>query len=175
MFVLYSKFLPLLVYPLGISFLILALVLIFTKKKKTIKAFIFLILVILWISSTTPFTEFLVRSLEWRYSYPQNPGKADLIVVLGGGTEPAVAPREFVEVNSAGDRIITAAKLFKDEIAKAVIIVKNDCYLAGLDEAKHVFSLRDVHLQSLYKDGESIDKNTIIANVHGPIKGILSF
>jgi nicotinate-nucleotide pyrophosphorylase (carboxylating) len=76
------------------------------------------------------------------------------------------------DLNDIGD--ITSESLFNDETTKAVIIVKNDCNLAGLEEAKHVFSLMDVHLKSLYNDGESIDKNTIIANVHGPIKGILS-
>ncbi len=47
---------------------------------------------------------------------------AAAIVVLGGGTESAMAPRTDVEVNSAGDRLIHAADLYHEGAAPLLIL-----------------------------------------------------
>jgi len=43
-------------------------------------------------------------------------------VLLGGGTEPADAPRTGVEVNGAGDRVLYAAQLYKQGAAPLIIL-----------------------------------------------------
>jgi uncharacterized SAM-binding protein YcdF (DUF218 family) len=64
----------------------------------------------------------LARSLEWQYSPPTDIPAADAIVVLGGGTEPAIPPRRSVEINSAGDRVFAAAQLYRDGKAPVLIL-----------------------------------------------------
>ena len=46
----------------------------------------------------------------------------DAIVVLGGGTESEQFPRPMVEVNSAGDRVLYAGKLYKEGKAPYILL-----------------------------------------------------
>jgi len=121
LFIVLSKFLPLFVYPLGLS-LILLLIALFVFKKKGAKKLIMLAFLILWVCSTDPLSKALTQSLEWQYSYPETVPEADVIIVLGGGTEAAIPPRTFVEVNSAGDRVFTAAKLYREGKAPILLL-----------------------------------------------------
>jgi hypothetical protein len=57
-----------------------------------------------------------------QYSPPTDIPAADAIVVLGGGTEPAIPPRRSVEINSAGDRVFAAAQLYRDGKAPVLIL-----------------------------------------------------
>jgi len=68
------------------------------------------------------FSAFLTRSLEWRYMPPTGEVKADAIVLLGGGTEAPDTPRQMVEINSAGDRVLYAAQLYKAGAAPLIIL-----------------------------------------------------
>jgi len=122
MFVLLSKFLPLLIYPLGFSIILLTVALLFFGKKKNLKWLIALALLILWVSSTAPLANALARSLEWQFGYPTDIPAADAVIVLGGGTEPAISPRQSVEMNSAGDRVFAAAKLYRAGKAPVLIL-----------------------------------------------------
>jgi uncharacterized SAM-binding protein YcdF (DUF218 family) len=47
---------------------------------------------------------------------------ADVIVVLGGGTESPQYPRPTVEVNAAGDRVIYAAELYKQGKGSFILV-----------------------------------------------------
>ncbi|NMB62761.1 MAG: YdcF family protein [Chloroflexi bacterium] len=122
MFILLSKFLPLLVYPLGLSLLLLLIALFFIGKKKNLKWLIALILLLLWAASTAPVANAFARSLEWQYRPLTDIPTADAIVVLGGGTEPAIPPRRSVEINSAGDRVFAAARLYREGKAPVLIL-----------------------------------------------------
>jgi len=64
----------------------------------------------------------LARSLEWRYLPPDQPPQVEVIVLLGGSTLPDFAPRPMVEVNSAGDRILYAAWLYKQGLASHILL-----------------------------------------------------
>lgn len=64
----------------------------------------------------------LARSIEWKYPPLASGTKADAIIVLGGGTEPNIPPRSMVEMNSAGDRVTYAFKLYKEGTAPAIIL-----------------------------------------------------
>ena len=50
----------------------------------------------------------------------------DSIVILGGGTEPAISPRQSIEVNAAGDRVIYGAMLARQFPNAKVIVSGGD-------------------------------------------------
>jgi len=75
----------------------------------------------------------LARSLEWR-NIPLAPlPRAEAIVVLGGATEPAFWPRPWVHLNEAGDRVLYAAKLYREGRAPLLIVSGGGWY--GAPEA----------------------------------------
>jgi uncharacterized SAM-binding protein YcdF (DUF218 family) len=117
-----EKFLPLFIYPLGFALILLILVLILRERSKAQTFTIVLAVMILWLCSTRYVSLTLVKSLEWRYlPLPEMPA-ADVIVVLGGGTESPQYPRPMVEVNAAGDRVIYAAELFKQGKGSFILV-----------------------------------------------------
>lgn len=122
MFVYLSKLLPLLVYPLGLACLILLIALILDKKPRWRRGLLIAALVILWIGSNRWVSFALARSLEWRYLPPGDIPTAEVIVVLGGGTESADPPRPMTEVNSAGSRVLYAAKLYQEGAAPVILV-----------------------------------------------------
>jgi uncharacterized SAM-binding protein YcdF (DUF218 family) len=111
MFIFLSKFIPLFVYPLGLASLLILSALLFWKKRKFSKSLLILAFLILFVGGSRYLANTLARSLEWQYSSLEPVPSVDLIVVLGGGTEPMLDPRPITEVNAAGDRVIYAAKL----------------------------------------------------------------
>ncbi len=118
-----SKVLPQFVLPLGLSAILLFFALFVIKKKP--KTAIWLVLISLLLVSAggnAYLSAFLTRSLEWRYMPPTGEVKADAIVLLGGGTEAPDAPRQMVEINSAGDRVLYAAQLYKAGAAPLIIL-----------------------------------------------------
>ena len=122
MFIFLSKLLPLFVYPLGFASVVLLLAIFAARDDRARKRLVGIALFVLWLSSTTGFSNLLARSLEWRHTAPDEIPAADVIIVLGGGTEPAVYPRPSVEVNSAGDRVLYAAQLFREGKAPRVLL-----------------------------------------------------
>jgi len=121
MFVFLSKFLPPFAYPLGFTIILLVLALVLHRYRRLQKAGIIAALLILLIASNRWVAFSLSRSLEWQYLPMGEIPKADAIVVLGGGTDPAEPPRPLVQVNGAGERVIYAAYLFKQ--GKAPILL----------------------------------------------------
>ena len=108
-----SKLLPLFVYPIGLSSLLMAVALLWLwRYPRRATVALALALSILFISSNPLVSNWLVSTLEWRYLPPNPMPTADAIVVLGGATEPALAPRPWVEVREQGDRILYAAHLY---------------------------------------------------------------
>lgn len=126
MFIFLSKFLPLFVYPLGLACVLIFLALLVSYKRKTSNILIVLALVILWLSSTTGFSNLLARSLELKYLPPTEIPTGEVLVVLGGGTEPASPPRTTVEINGAGDRVLYAAELYKQGKAPFILLSGGD-------------------------------------------------
>ncbi len=118
-----SKLLPLFVYPVGLSCLLMALGLlwIWRHPRRAIWA-IALSLFILFFTSNPLVSNKLVSTLEWQYFPPDPMPTADAIVVLGGATAPQVAPRPWVEVLEAGDRILYAARLYNQGKAPKLIL-----------------------------------------------------
>jgi len=121
MFVYLSKLLPLFIYPLGLSCLILVTALILKKHPNWRKGLLIAALVILWVSSNRWVSFSLARSLEWKNLPTETTPHAQVIVLLGGGTESQDSPRPMTEVNSAGDRVLYASKLYQDGAAPVIL------------------------------------------------------
>ena len=118
-----SKLLPLFIYPLGLSCLLMVLGLIWLwKKPKRARWAIAASLFVLYFSSNIAVSDKLVSTLEWRYLPPDPMPTADAIVVLGGATAPAIKPRPWVEVSERGDRILYGARLYNQGKAPKLIL-----------------------------------------------------
>lgn len=122
MFVFLSKFLPGLIYPLGLACVLIFASLWLRRRWGWQRALLVLALTLLWLGGNRWVALSLARSLEWRYLPPAEIPSAEVIVVLGGGTQPQEYPRSQVEVNEAGDRLIYAAWLYRQGKAPAVLV-----------------------------------------------------
>jgi uncharacterized SAM-binding protein YcdF (DUF218 family) len=122
MFLFLSKLLPILVYPLGLACL-LVLTAAFLHRRIKLQRFLLIIAVlVLWLGGNRWVAYTLARSLEQRYSTPDPIPTMDVVVVLGGGTISLEPPRTMVEVNSAGDRLIYAAQLLRENKAEYILV-----------------------------------------------------
>lgn len=161
MFVYLSKLLPLLVYPLGFACILLILVLILEKNRTWRRALGITALVILWLGSNRWVSYGLARSLEWRHLPPEKLPQAEVIVVLGGGTESADPPRPMTEVNSAGDRVLYAARLFKQGAAPIILVSGGNLEFSSArgetpaDEMADLLLLTGVPQDVIWKQAES--------------------
>ena len=117
-----SKFLPQFVYPLGVILVLLVWMWIRTEHEKPVKGLIIAAVVVLWVFGNAWTMAIITRSLEWQYLPEEETPQAAVMVLLGGGTEPALSPREHVEVNGAGDRVIRAALLYHEGAAEKIIV-----------------------------------------------------
>ncbi len=132
MFVVLSKIIPPFIYPLGLACLLVVAALLLSRRRRWQQASLLFALALLWFSSTRWTAAILARSLEWQYLPPPvlqqiPPGGftqpvVDVIVVLGGGTSPALPPRPLVDINGAGDRVIYGAYLYKQGAAPHLLL-----------------------------------------------------
>ncbi|MEM9946654.1 MAG: YdcF family protein [Cyanobacteria bacterium P01_D01_bin.36] len=118
-----SKLLPLFVYPVGISCLLMVLGLVWIwKHPKRATWAIALSLFILFFSSNSLVSEKLLSTLEWQNLPPDPMPTADAIVVLGGGTRPPTSPRPWIDVSEGGDRILYGARLYNQGRAPKLVL-----------------------------------------------------
>lgn len=171
MFLFFSKLLPLLIYPLGLSCLLLILSLFALWKRPRIAAgCIGLALALLLISSNRLVSANLIRSLEQQYLPPASLPTAEAIVVLGGGTKPQVPPRPWIDVMEAGDRPIHGARLYRDGKAPLVILSGGRIFWQGggdpesADMAKLVEAL-GVPKSAIVQDPTSLNTRENAVNV----------
>ena len=123
MFLFLSKLLPLFIYPLGLTALLLLVALVMLWRRPRLAAVpIALALGVLLVGSSGWLCERVVGSLEFQNIPPAELPKADAIVVLGGCTQPADLPRPWVDLMEGGDRVVHAARLFKAGKAPKVIL-----------------------------------------------------
>lgn len=123
MFLYLSKLLPLFLYPLGFASICCVLALFLLRKRPHVAGFwIALALFVLIFSSNAWVSRFLVSSLEWQNIPSGDLPTAQAIVVLGGATKSVEKPRTMVDLNEAGDRIIHAVQLYREEKAPLIIV-----------------------------------------------------
>jgi len=122
MFIFLSKFLPVFVYPLGITILLIIVAGLLRRRPFLQRLLLITAVLVLWLSSTRLAAFAITRSLEQQYRPPAEWPAADAIVVLGSGAEPSIAPRTLVEVNRAGDREILGAWLYHHGKADKIVV-----------------------------------------------------
>jgi uncharacterized SAM-binding protein YcdF (DUF218 family) len=133
MFYFLSKLLPLFVSPLGLTCVLLVLALWVRRRPRWQTLLIALALATLWLGSNRLVAMTLLRSLEWRYlPDPASFGSgAEVIVVLGGGTRPQAFPRPTSELNEGGDRLLYAARLYRQGAAPRILVSGGNPPLMG--------------------------------------------
>ncbi len=68
---------------------------------------------------------------------------------------------------------ITSDALFTDEQGHAHILAKEQCIIAGLEEAERVFRKTGAVVKTIINDGEVVKPSAIIAEIKGPLRSIL--
>jgi uncharacterized SAM-binding protein YcdF (DUF218 family) len=118
-----SKLIQVLLYPVGLSVALAVAggIVLLVHKRKAAIVLIFSSIAVLCFFSSPLIVHSLVRGLESKYDPPADFPKASAIVLLGGCTRPAVAPRRYSEPSTAGDRMINAARLFRKGYAPVVV------------------------------------------------------
>ncbi|WP_404788309.1 YdcF family protein [Altericista sp. CCNU0014] len=123
MFLFLSKLLPLFLYPMGLSCLLLvAAIAAFWKRPRMAAGLVGAALGVLLFSSNAWVAEVLVRGLESQYRPAATYPKVAAIVFLGGATRAPIAPRVWPEVLEAGDRVLYAARLYKEGYAPKLVL-----------------------------------------------------
>lgn len=122
-FLFLSKLLPLFIYPLGLSCLLLLIALGFSfKRSRWTFVPVLATLLILVIAGNIRVSNSLMTSLERQYLASENTPQAEAIVVLGGATRNKEVPRIMVDLNDHGDRLLYALKLYKDGAAPLILL-----------------------------------------------------
>lgn len=121
----FDKLLTPFLTPLGVALVLglFVLLLMLFGRRKLAAMLLFVSLGGLYFSSTPFVAEQLSGLLEHQYS-PQAMAitpNADVIILLGGATDPALPPRQDPELNSRADRLMHAADLYKAGKAKWII------------------------------------------------------
>ncbi len=118
-----SKFLPIPFYPLGLSVVLLAvaLVLLGRSRRRAAMALVCCALGVLYAFSLPATASLVAGPLERRHWPLHEYPRVSAVVLLGGAGVPAAAPRRFPETNIFGDRLIHAARVFRDSHAPWLI------------------------------------------------------
>lgn len=141
-----SKLLAIPFYPAGLSLVLLSagLVGVVLKRRRLsiwcVSAGIGVLLVF-----SCPLTAYLlVRSLERRYDPPASFPPATAVVLLGGGGVSPSPPRRHPETNVWGDRLLHAARLYRQGCAHYVIVTGGTLpfvYEGGWTDARNYATL----------------------------------
>lgn len=162
-FLFLSKLLPLFIYPLGLSCLLLIIAFFLALRKSRLATIpIALSFIILMVAGNVRFSDALLKSLEWQNTATQNLPTADAIVVLGGMTRSISPPRVMPDLNEQGDRILYAAKLYKE--GKAPLIIVSGGRIAWYGEVEseaidmaRILQLMGIPSEAIIKEGESLN------------------
>lgn len=121
----FDKLLSPFLTPLGMALMlgVLALLLILVGRRWAAAVLLFVALGGLYLASTPFVAGWLSSLLEYQYP-PQTMAEtpaADVILLLGGATDPALPPRQDPELNGHANRLMHAADLYKAGKAKWII------------------------------------------------------
>lgn len=161
MFIFLSKFAPLLIYPLGLACLLLLVTLLFHKKSRLSFWLVTASFLILFLASNKYVAYSFARTLEWKNLPQQELPNADVIIVLGGATEPQTAPRPTVELNGAADRLFYGAELYHEDKAPLILLSGGDIEFLSMGEQSpaqdmaEIMQLLGVPAEDLILQGES--------------------
>ena len=121
-----TKFLPLLIYPLGLGILFGLLGIIAALQGRRARAAFSMLLgmTILWVSSTNIFSTTVIESLEKEFPPIPIEGlpNVDAVVVLGGFTNATDSDARLLELNDAVDRLFHGMRLYRAGKAPRVVL-----------------------------------------------------
>ncbi len=117
------KFIALPIYPLGMAVTLGIIgIILFILRKKVAIWFLIGCFGVLTFFSLPPVAQILTISLEKPFYNKQLPDTScAVLVVLGGSGVPMGFPREYPEINEAGDRLIHCARLYKRGFGTKII------------------------------------------------------
>lgn len=123
MFLFISKLLPLFIYPLGLSCLLLIWAL-WLIRKRSRRSYIPVMLasIVLLVAGNPLVGKYSLASLEHQYPPLVKTPKAEAIVILGGATRNNEPPRIMPDLNERGDRLLYGAKLYKEGAAPKILL-----------------------------------------------------
>ena len=123
---LFTKLVIALLQPLAVVLLLMlaSIALDALRRPRAARALLALTALLLWASAAPVMSWRIRRPLEARFPARQidELPAADVLLLLGGGIEPAMPPRLRAEVNPAGDRALYAAALFRAGKATRVLV-----------------------------------------------------
>lgn len=121
-FFVFSKILPVLLYPLPFL-LIVVFVSSFWIKKNAMRWPIRIVVAFLWLLSTPWMANLASQTWETpRVSRDQLPAVSDVAVVLGGLSDPTVSNPEHLEWSRSAERLTEAVALYREGRVKALLI-----------------------------------------------------
>ena len=119
-----SKLLPALVFPDGLTCLLLAVTLWSLRRSRRLaSAAAGCALLLLYLASNPLVCRLLVSSIESQTVVPDPIPDADAIVVLSGGAWAPEPPRPFIQLSgTTANRLLYAAKLYRDGKAPLIVV-----------------------------------------------------
>jgi uncharacterized SAM-binding protein YcdF (DUF218 family) len=164
-----SKLLPLLIYPLSLACLLILALVLLRRRPRWVLWLGLAAFLLLWLGGNRLISMALVRSLEWQYLPPAELPHAEVIVLLGGGEQPAAPPQQLAGTNDAGDRIIYAAWLFQQGVAPHVLAsggivgVDGPALQPGAESMRQLLNIMGVPDDSLWLEAHSrnTDENAV--------------
>jgi uncharacterized SAM-binding protein YcdF (DUF218 family) len=163
MFVFLSKLLPQFIYPIGLVVVLLILALIVQRRRNWQTGIILLTLGLLWLGGNRWVAAGLTYSLEWQYLPSKYLPAVQVMVILGGGTDPMIYPRQTTELNSAGDRVFYGAYLYQQGKAEKLLVSggridwMDGSASAPADEMADILTLMGVPAESIIREDRSLN------------------
>ena len=150
----------------GLVLAVIALILLLAGRRRSSALLLALTIFGLYVTSTPFLAGWLSGVLERQYpplAMSATP-IADVIIALGGATEPAVPPRQDPELNSHGDRLMHAADLYKAGKAKSHPRLRRQLAPplfdhAEADDMREVLMRFGVPSDAILMEGKSLDTN----------------
>lgn len=164
-FLFVSKLLPLFIYPVGFSCLLLLLALwcCFKRSRWTFLPILSAFL-ILFIAGNVQIGNRLVASLERQYLPRANMPQAEAIVILGGATKNNEPPRIMPDMNDSGDRLIYGAKLYKAGLAPKIILTGGRIQWQGGESSEAESMAELLEIMGIPRDGILLESKAL--NTH---------
>ena len=81
--------------------------------------------------------------------------------------------RRILEEDLWHDDITSEALIDSKTRLEGEIICKEDCIVAGIQEASTLFEMHDCHVESIVKEGKKVERNSRILKIRGGASTIL--
>ncbi len=127
-----SKLVPLFLYPLNLTFLLLLVAIIFfrLRKKRIASLLVFISVAVLVISAIPQTPYYLIKNLERKFPVRavEDMPQADAILILGGALALPQYPRLDLELIGSSDRIRYAGQLYEAGKAQKIVIAGGNVF-----------------------------------------------